>query len=298
MRKILATLGFSAFICLFIVSGCSPKPGKSCSSNDKPTCLDAATLLECKDGVWLASGCLGPKGCESNEKEYACDTSLAKAGDVCTKESRYSCSTDKKAQLRCKAGKWTTMAQCTKEPGCNVGSFLNSCPGAVANEGDECDMGTDPKKKSYLCTTDKKSALLCKDGKWKAIEQCLGKDGCGSSMFSIKCDGPTAKVGDDCDFEDKPDYACSADGKAQLICKANGWALDKNCRGKEGCTTSVLGIKCDASVMEPGEACAKDGSAACSTDGKTILECKGGKFEKVKECPKSCSVGFATISCE
>ena len=247
-------------------------------------------LLECKDGTWLAAPCLGPGGCKSDPKDFSCDTSFSKAGDACTKETRYACSTDKKDRLRCKGGKWVSTAQCTKEPGCDPGNFLNGCPGAVSSEGDECDMGSDPKKKSYTCSVDKKAVLLCKDGKWKATEQCLGKDGCDSTMFSVKCDGPTAKVGDYCDFEDTPDYACSQDKKAELICKADGWGVAKKCLGAEGCSTSILGVKCDASVMEPGDTCEKDGAAACSTDGKTILECKGGKFQKDKVCPTKCKI--------
>jgi hypothetical protein len=296
--KILAPSLLAALSLLLLTPGCSPKPGKSCDAKDQPTCLDPGTLLECKEGTWLASPCLGPKGCQSNPTDYACDTSFSKAGDVCTKDTRYACSTDKKAQLRCKGGKWVTAALCTKEPGCDPASFLNSCPGAVSNEGDDCDPGTDPKKKSYTCSMDKKAALLCKDGKWKATEQCLGKDGCDSTMFTVKCDGPTAKEGDYCDLEDTPDYACSPDGKAELICKANGWGLAKKCRGAEGCSTSILGIKCDTSVMDPGEACDHEGAAACSTDGKTILECKSGKFQKSNVCPTSCKVSSISISCD
>ncbi|MFO0589005.1 MAG: hypothetical protein U0441_15755 [Polyangiaceae bacterium] len=298
IRRVLAPALLAAVTLLLVVPGCSPKPGKTCDAKDQPICLDPATALECREAVWVASPCLGPKGCVATPDDFACDTSYSKIGDPCTKETRYACSVDKKDQLRCKGGKWVSVAQCTKEPGCEPSSFLNSCPGAVSKEGDECDPGSDPKKKSYTCSVDKKAALLCKDGKWKSTEQCLGKDGCDSSMFTVKCDGPVAKEGDFCELEETPDYACSPDGKAEMICTAKGWGVAKKCRGAEGCTSSILGVKCDVSVMDPGEACDHEGSAVCSTDGKTILECKGGKFQKSTVCSTACKVTSISITCE
>ena len=298
IRRVLAPALLAVVSLLLVAPGCSPKPGKSCDAKDQPTCMDPATALECREGTWVASPCLGPKGCVATPDDFGCDTSFSKIGDACTKESRYACSVDKKDQLRCKGGKWVSVAQCTKDPGCAPNSFLNSCPGAVSKEGDECEPPSDAKKKSYTCSVDKKSALLCKDGKWKSIQQCLGKNGCDSDLFSVKCDGPVAKDGDFCEVEDTPDYACSPDGKAEMICTAKGWSVAKKCRGEEGCTSSILGIKCDVSVMDPGEACDHEGAAVCSTDGKTILECKGGKFTKSTVCTTKCKVSSISISCE
>lgn len=298
IRKVLAPALFAAFSLLLITPGCSPKPGKSCDAKDQPTCFDPSTLLVCAEGKWVATPCLGPKACQSNEQDYACDATFSNIGDNCEREKSYACSLDKKDQLRCKGGKWVSVAQCTKDPGCSPNAFLNGCPGAVSKEGDECDPGKDPKKKSYTCSVDKKSALVCKDAKWTAIEQCLGKNGCDSDLFNVNCDGPVAKAGAYCEYEGKPDYACSPDGKAEVVCTAQGWTVAKQCRGAEGCTSSILGIKCDTSVMDPGEKCDSEGSAACSTDGKTILECKGGKFEKSTVCTTKCKVTSISITCE
>lgn len=302
LKKFVAFATWGAMSLLLVATGCSPKPGKSCNENDHSVCMDPGTALECKGGTWQAIGCLGAKGCKADESHAVCDVTVAKAGDACREkdEKRYSCSTDKKSQLRCKGGKWVTVAQCTAEPGCNVESFLNSCPGAVSNEGDECEAPTEKDKKRFTCSTDKKSVLVCRDGKWKSVEQCMGAKACNSAMFAVDCDGPTAKANEDCESGEKPDYACAADGKSQLVCApgATKWAVNSACLGAEGCTSSILGVKCDRTIRNAGDACTKDGDAACSTDGKTVLECKNGKMEKSKECPKKCEVSPLYIQCQ
>jgi hypothetical protein len=142
--------------------------------------------------------------------------------------------------------------------------------------------------------------LVCKDNKWKAVEQCLAEQGCNSEGFSVDCNGPVAKAGDFCEGVEKPDYACSSDGKAQLVCSPNAtkWTVDQACRGAKGCTSIVSRISCDTSIAELNEACAKDGTAACAVDGKTILECKDGKMQKSEVCPKACKVDYLSISCD
>ena len=301
-RKTLAFLICGAVSLLFVAPGCSPKPGKSCGEGDKPVCLDPSTALECKGGTWQAAPCLGPDGCKSDESKIACDVTLAKTGDTCREkdDKRYSCTGDKKTQLRCKNSKWAVTAQCTGESGCDAKGIFANCSGSVSNEGDECDAPKDATRKNYTCSIDKKSMLVCKDGKWKAVEQCLGKDGCDSLGMIVRCNGPTAKAGAECDPGEKPDYACSDDGKAELVCGSGvaKWTVEHACRGAKGCTSSVLGIECDTSIRELDEACAKDGAAACAVDGKTVLECKDGKMQKSKVCPTACKVDSLFISCD
>ncbi len=301
IRKTLA-LVITGAISLLLAPGCSPKPGKSCDEKDKPVCFDKTTALECKGGTWQAAPCLGPSGCESDGANIACDVTLAKGGDICREkdEKRYSCTTDKKTQLRCKSGKWAIMAQCTGESGCDAKGIFANCSGSVSNDGDDCELPDDAKRKSYTCSVDKKSMLVCMAGKWKAVEQCLAQEGCNSLGLMVRCNGPTAKAGDVCDGGEKPDYACSTDGKAQLVCSpgANKWAMENACRGAKGCTSSILGIDCDSSIRELDEKCSKDGGAACAVDGKTVLECKDGKMQKLKACPTACKVEAYSITCD
>jgi hypothetical protein len=280
-----------------VVPGCKPAAGKSCGADDKPTCVDGNTLLECKSGTWRSTACLGPKGCAVDAKSYSCDTSVGRVGDACSDEKSLACTADKKTQLRCKGGKWKASAQCTGESGCSVSSFFAMCPGAVHVVGDECEPPKDAASKSFSCSTDRKAVLLCKGGQWKSVERCLGKNGCDPSAISVRCDGPVGAAGELCDVGDKPDYACSPDGKAEMVCAASGWKVEHKCLGKKGCSASVLGVECDRSIVELGEVCAKEGNAACSTDGKTILECKGGKFTKSKVCPRGCKLESIFVSC-
>lgn len=302
LRKSLVFFWAAAVALLLVAPGCSPKPGDKCKEAGNPVCLDKATAIECRGGTWQTAGCFGPDGCVSTDAKFSCDVSLAKAGDSCREhdDKRYSCTVDKKTQLRCRDGKWTAMAQCTGDSGCDAKGIFANCADPVSNEGDVCDPPEDAKKKSYTCSVDKKTMLLCKEGKWKAIEQCLAKEGCSAAAFRVRCNGPTAKAGDECDPSEEADYACSSDGKSQLICKAGEpkWTVNAACRGKEGCTSSILGVKCDRSIRELDEACVKDGDAACSVDGKTVLECKDGKMKKAKVCPTACKVDSLYVSCD
>jgi hypothetical protein len=285
---------------VLVAPGCSAKPGGSCDEKGPPnTCLDPKTRLHCEGGTWKAEACLGPKGCSGDERNARCDTSVANEGDACQSDRGYSCTPDKKTELRCKGGSWTAIAQCTGKNGCDASGFFVRCDGALVAEGGECEAGKDPKQKSYGCSLDKKAALLCKDDKWTRIEQCLGAEGCEAGFLGISCKGPTAKPGDFCDPGDKPDFACSPEGKARVVCdRENAWKVDRSCLGEKGCTSSILGVECDSSVAPPGEACSKEGSAVCSTDGKTILECKGGKYLASKKCEKACKVNSLFVQCD
>lgn len=291
---------FALAALLLVASGCSPKPGGSCDESQRPnTCLDPKTRLHCEAGVWKQQSCLGPKGCDGDERDAKCDTTVANEKDACFAEKAYSCSPDKQTELRCKGGAWAPVAQCPGPSGCDASGFFVRCDGALVTEGGECEVGKDAARKSYGCSLDKKAALLCKDGKWTRFEECLGEKGCETRAMSIDCSGPVAKPGDLCDPGDRPDYACSADGKARVVCdKESTWRLDRACLGEKGCSSSVLGVQCDASVVPPGEACTTEGNAACSTDGKTVLECKAGKYVTSRKCGKACKVTSLFVECE
>lgn len=290
---------FAAAVWFGSIVGCSAKPGGSCNeSNDGAQCSGDKAQLVCVGGTWKQESCLGPKGCTGEPRHAQCDTSLAEEKSSCSTERAYSCTPDRKTELKCKAGTWTATAQCPGEKGCDATGFFVQCPGALVTEGGECDPPKDSTKKNYGCSLDKKAALLCKDGKWTRIQECYGPKGCDSGFMSISCDGAVASAGQLCDPADKPDYACSPDKKALMICQGEAkWRLERACLGPKGCSTTVLGVDCDTSVVEPNSTCAKDGAAACSTDGKTILECKGGKFVSYKKCSKACDSSSMFIQC-
>jgi hypothetical protein len=283
-----------------VAAGCDNKPadGKACSKpKDSVICADAQTRLACEGDKWHAETCLGPKGCEVSGIFVKCDTSLANEGSACPKEDNLSCTLDKKAMMRCKGGKWKLSEKCLGPAGCDASSILARCDTSIVAEGDLCEINPEKKTVPYGCSADKKSILACADSKWKKVESCLGPAGCSSGL-RVNCDGPTVKAGDFCVKEAESDYACSADKKSSLKCEVGGWKVSRPCLGPEGCTSVAGRVKCDESVQPPGASCKSADEAACSTDGKTVLQCKGGKLVKGRTCPKKCKVGYSTIGCE
>lgn len=287
---------------VLLSAGCDRKPaaGKRCSAgSDGAVCLDPGTRLSCEGGTWQAEACLGPRGCESGALLVSCDTSLAKEGAPCAEAGDPACSLDHRSMLRCQSGKWIVTDMCLGPDACKSTDRSVLCDSSIAAEGDVCEVDPAAKNVEYACTADRKAVVTCKDGKWRKVESCTGPRGCAATG-SIDCDGPTASPGDFCVKEEKADYACSPDRKAQLRCDAGGWKIESACLGEKGCSTSGLDVECDDSVQHPGAPCEKEdeGSSVCSTDEKTILDCKDGKFVKARTCPKACKVGKDTIECQ
>jgi hypothetical protein len=291
---------FALPLVVLVSAGCDTKPadGKGCNKDkDSVICGDPQTRLACEGEKWHAETCLGPKGCEVSGMFVKCDTSLAKEGTACPKDDNLSCTLDKKSMMRCRGGKWTRTDSCLGPKGCDAGGFLVTCDTSVVAEGDLCEVSATKKGGSYGCSADKKTLLGCAMGKWKKVESCLGEQGCTAVGLAI-CDGPTASPGDFCIKEAEDDYACSTDKKSSLRCEEGGWKFARSCLGAEGCSSVGLLRKCDDTIQELGAACELEEDAACSTDGKTILQCKGGKFIKSRACPKACKVSGSTIGCE
>lgn len=300
MRPWLALSLFALPLVLITAAGCDTKPrdGKDCDkSKDSVICSDPNTRLSCDGEKWRAESCLGPKGCEAGALFVRCDTSLANEASPCAKGDKFACTLDKKSMMRCKDARWARSESCAGPAGCDASGMFVKCDNSIVIEGDLCENDPEKNTVSSGCSADKKSLLSCKDSKWKKVETCAGPDGC-SSGAGVRCDGPIVSAGDFCIKGEKDDFACAVDKKSSLRCEAGGWKLWRKCLGPEGCTSSWNSIKCDDSVQEPGAACEGDDAAACSTDGKTVLQCKAGKFVTSRTCPKACKVTYSTIECE
>lgn len=303
MSHWLASCVFVLPIALLAFAGCKPAPGRSCSADsDSVLCLDPQTRLSCEGEKWQSESCLGPAGCEVSGRFVKCDTSIANEGAACEKDGNYSCTADKKTMLICQGRKWAFNEKCLGERGC-VAGFMAVCDSSIGVEGEICGSGTEATKGvSYGCTADKKTLLACKDRKWKRTEECVGPKGCegmgGIAGGRVTCDGPSATPGGFCVNEGKDDFACSPDKKSLVKCDTDGWKVVRSCLGPEACSASGHRVSCDDSVQPPDAACEKEGAAACSTDGKAILECKGGKFTKSRACPGACKIAGSLISCE
>jgi hypothetical protein len=146
-----------------------------------------------------------------------------------------------------------------------------------------------------LCK-DPAAILTCKDKKWEEAS-CRGPDGCKKTGVMVNCDETVAQEGDACGSVDGDHFSCSADKKNELKCDKGKWKVVGRCGGPNGCEAKFPFVKCDNTIANVGDLCAKDGDAACSTDAKAILECKGGKFSQTERCQGKCKVEGLFVKC-
>lgn len=219
-----------------------------------------------------------------------------KAGGTCKLEAKEICVGDKTA-LACHDGKWEEMP-CRGSAGCSKSGKEDLCDQSAANEKDTCNLPSD-----VLCTDDKKAMLECKGNKWTASQSCLGVRGCTMlEPKKVSCDNTVANPGEPC--RDENDYACSPDAKTVVVCHDKKFTTGAICRGKGGCrVTGEKGdtkVECDDSVARVGDPCEKEGHYSCADDEKTIVKCKGKKYEVDDTCKRKgekCSVRGDLVGC-
>jgi hypothetical protein len=157
--------------------------------------------------------------------------------------------------------------------------------------------GESCKNEGEASCQDKGMIVTCKSGKWETVA-CKGPEGCGEQGAIVKCDETLAVVDDPCGSQTGDHYSCSTDKKQQLKCEAGKWKMVGKCNGPKGCEAKFPFVNCDNSVSSAGDPCSKDGDAACSDDGKSILECKNGKFEATQKCDGKCVASGLFVKCE
>ncbi len=165
-----------------------------------------------------------------------------------------------------------------------------SAAGCKAKEGGDC------KIEAKLTCDDPKTALACHNNKWEK-ELCKGAKGCTQKGNDGECDHVTADNGDVCTIQD--DHSCSADKKSMVRCMKYKYVTVETCLGPGGCVRDKEAA-CDNSTSAAGDPCTQEGDAACSTDGKSSLACKGGKMTTTVPCkgPKGCSVSGTAVRCD
>jgi hypothetical protein len=129
------------------------------------------------------------------------------------------------------------------------------------------------------------------DRHWSPVA-CRGARGCGHVGEDDECDDTLAAPGDPCPRSPPVDYACATDLSSALVCKDGHFGLWRRCRGPERCrVVDGRDIHCDTSLGEAGDPCERSGTFACSTDGKTMLQCDGKALVAASSCrgPKGCS---------
>lgn len=215
-------------------------------------------------------------------------------GATCKAEGKAVCA-DAKQALACHDGKWEAMA-CRGASGCAKSGGETRCDQSAVESGDVCNVADD-----FVCASNKKAMLQCSKRKWTVVESCLGEHACTKEKNEVRCDNSIANADDAC--LEEGDFACSADKKAALSCKAGHFVSASPCKGRDGCqvVASELGfkVKCDDSIATAGDPCEKDNHYSCSTDEHAILKCKGKKFEVEEKCrgKDKCSVRSGEVGC-
>ncbi len=163
-----------------------------------------------------------------------------------------------------------------------------------------CDKYGKPKAGETCSTQDQadckddKTIVTCDQNKY--IEYpCKGPAGCKKEGVLVKCDESFGDVDDACSLNGN--YTCASDGTAQLICTDRKWVLSRNCRGPNKCKPEGLQVKCDQTLAEVDDVCDAN-TAACSVDGKTVLECTDKKFAVKHKCDTACEIQDQHVQCK
>lgn len=182
-RSVRSLVALGAVVLVGLVaSGCKPKPGAACSSDGEARCMDPTAALICHERVWTPMQCRGPKGCNASGALIDCDESSAQASDFCDQDGNYSCSTDRRTQLRCVKSKWVADTRCAGPKGCVTTTLKVECDDTIASVGDVCS-----KERHHTCSQDRKAVLICKGGAFVQAQSCLNKTTCEISGDEVGC---------------------------------------------------------------------------------------------------------------
>lgn len=202
--------------------------------------------------------------------------------------------------LVCREGRWLAVP-CRGPGGCKESG---RCDQDLAQEGDPCLETSASASEDHACSTDRKTTLTCREGRFVAGRPCRGPKGCSSA--TVKCDQTVAESGDACDKGSASFGACSVDGRSLLKCEdakpdppgqARGrFTLSRECPTRGGCKMGRLAMfpdtqapTCDFAGAEVGAPCGKGNEhlEVCSADGKTVLSCEPTALTFVtrRECP-------------
>jgi hypothetical protein len=211
-----------------LLAGCKSKPGDKCEVGPA-RCVNKASALTCQGGVLAEVSCRGPAGCTSTGQTIACDDSVSLEGEAClasgSDSANRACTSDKKESLVCESGTWKPAQRCTGPKGCGIRGDVVACDVRGEAVGDPC-----PKPGTFSCSTDSKSRLACKDGKFVFDRFCRGQAGCRDS--DVSCDESTSNLGDPCGVPGM--VACGADGSNELVCQRGQFVVQREC-SKRGC---------------------------------------------------------------
>jgi hypothetical protein len=221
--------------------GCAELNDVSCSTDKK------AELTCIKNHFALKAACKGPRGCAVNGRTVSCDNDYSDIGDVCDQEGDYSCSTDRKSDVRCKDGHFALESTCKGPTGCTIvqnGAETDiKCDHNVAAVADPCHADGE-----LACTADRSMLLRCVGQKFANYNACRGPKACTTKAHPEKktmefdCDDAVAQPGDPCDTPSE--VACTADGGESLICRGGTFAAAKACKKHQCKVVSDFSVSC------------------------------------------------------
>lgn len=104
------------------LAACGVQEGDACESGGE--CVGSSEALLCMGGGIRRTPCRGAAGCTMEGERVRCDRTLAEVGDPCAGGS--ACSTDSRAFLVCRGGRYAVGAECPA--GCLVEGDRVECP--------------------------------------------------------------------------------------------------------------------------------------------------------------------------
>jgi hypothetical protein len=191
---------------------------------------------------------------------------------------------------------------CKGAKGCAPAGGEDECDDTIASEADLCPRSP---PLDYACSTDRATALVCKEGRFDLWRRCRGPQGCRVvDGHNVHCDTSLGEADDPC--EHAGTFACSVDGKTMLACDGKILVPASSCRGPRACFfergeagAEANKIDCDDGLALEGDPCTQPRRITCAMDHKVELVCDGHKFEKKRECRRSdCRIEGTELSCD
>ena len=215
-----------------------------------------------------------------------------KPGDSCS-DASVACF-DPKTALECLGG-IRVGVHCGGPRGCFGSASTLYCDQSEAAENDLCLAIGIERFGDAACSADQKTLLRCSGGRFVKRSDCRGPGGCAHVGNSVGCDASIGEPGEACEGQGA---ACTVDGQKKVGCRGGHLVVTAACEGDQHCQRKDHTIHCDERRGTPGAACTA--SAACSLDGSTLLECRGGAWTEVSPCrgPDGCTVADTTIGCD
>lgn len=230
-----------SFVVVVAIAGCGKKPkaGAPCTGDEtKGACMGKGAALVCIGGTYQELKCeASPVGCMETMGNVAC-TRIFGAGDPCSGDKEYGCSSDHKQLLECKSNVWKLKMACKSSKGCVENVKGVSCESAEAEEGDKCEPD---QKDQGSCSPDKSKLLVCNGKKFVVATTCRGQNKCRAAGSKLECDTSTAELDDPC--EDDGKMACDVAKKALLKCSGNKFVKAQDC--KKRCNNAFDKYSCD-----------------------------------------------------